>query len=72
MEARRTEALIKLLRDPAARIDERDDVAMDLHESDDPRARSALIVIICERDCEDIIAASAGESSLGSPPVLAH
>jgi len=62
MEAWRTEALIKLLLNPAARIDERDDAAMDLAESDDPRARSALIVIACDRDCEDIIAVSAGES----------
>jgi hypothetical protein len=54
--------LIELVVDPAAREDERDDAAMALRNSDDPRARAVLLRIACDPDAEYAVAASAGES----------
>ncbi|MFC1430906.1 hypothetical protein ACEZDB_09570 [Streptacidiphilus sp. N1-3] len=62
VETRRTEALIRLVADSTARLDERDDAAMDLGASDDPRARSVLVDIASDPASEYILAASAGES----------
>ncbi|MHA6763186.1 hypothetical protein [Streptacidiphilus sp. PAMC 29251] len=62
METWRTEALVKLVADSTARMDERDDAAMDLSASDDPRAREVLVEIAANPGSDDILAASAGES----------
>ncbi|MDH6125471.1 hypothetical protein [Kitasatospora sp. GP82] len=63
MEEWRTEALTELVLDSEAREDERVDAAMDLCESDDPRARAALMQVCCEQGDEySLTAACAGES----------
>jgi len=62
VETGRIEALLRLVVDPTARLDERDDAAMDLAASDDPRARSVLIGIASNSASEYVLAASAGES----------
>jgi hypothetical protein len=63
METWRTEALIELVLNPAAREDERVDAAMDLSESDDPRARAALLSV-CQGEGDEysLTAACAGEA----------
>ena len=54
-------ALVRILRDRSARIDERDDAAIDLGKSDDDRALAALVEIASRAD-DDTILGSAGES----------
>ena len=54
--------LIELLNDEAARLDERDDAAIDLGQSDDPAALHALISFAQRTDQSDTLVGSAGES----------
>jgi hypothetical protein len=62
MDPIRLDALIALLTDRSARIDERDDAAIDLGSSDDPRAIAALLEIGADRSEIDTVLASCGES----------
>ncbi|MFJ5772745.1 hypothetical protein [Streptomyces sp. NPDC093094] len=55
-------ALVEVLLDPGADIGGRDDAAMDLWATDDPRARAALLHVAGDTDAPDIVRASAGES----------
>jgi hypothetical protein len=61
-DASRLGPLIELLRDRTARIDERDDAAMDLGDSDDPRAIEALLAAGSDPNERDVVAASCGVS----------
>jgi hypothetical protein len=54
--------LINLLRDKTARIDERDDAAIDLGTSDDPKALDALLEVACDPTENEMIVGSSGES----------
>jgi hypothetical protein len=58
----RTEALIALLRNRAARVDERDDAAIDLGESSEGAAFRALFEISTSLTEPSMLQASAGES----------
>ena len=54
--------LISVLLDKSARIDERDDAAMDLGSFNEIEAEEALIKVVTDPDEEEMIADSAGES----------
>ena len=54
--------LISDLLDPSARVDERDDAAMDLSQFDEPEAIAALIQVGCDADEDEIVLESVGES----------
>jgi len=54
--------LVQLLTDRSARLDERDDAAIDLGGFDDPRAIDALIDVGSAADEERGLAATCGES----------
>lgn len=54
--------LISVLIDSEARIDERDDAAMDLGEYDDDRALSALLMVGSDDSVDEIVLESCGES----------
>jgi hypothetical protein len=56
------EAVIALLADRSARIDERDDAAIDLGSSDDPRAIAVLLEIGADRSENETVVAPCGES----------
>ncbi|MFJ3139626.1 hypothetical protein ACIPK5_27455 [Streptomyces sp. NPDC086843] len=62
MNADRVEGLISVMLDPRADIGGRDDAAMDLYETDDPRARAALLLVASDERSPYIVRASAGES----------
>jgi HEAT repeat protein len=59
---RRLQDLIFLLNDDSARIDERDDAAIDLGHFDDPAALDALIAFAQRHDQDDVVAGACGES----------
>ena len=61
-EPQNTAALIQILRDRSARIDERDDAAIDLGRSDDDGALAALLEMGAQSDDDDIVLGSIGES----------
>jgi hypothetical protein len=50
------------LLNPKADIGGRDDAAMDLYATDDPRARAALLKVASDASTPHIVRASAGES----------
>jgi hypothetical protein len=54
--------LISVLLDPSARIDERDDAAMDLSAFDSPEALDALVRVATDAAEDAIILDSCGES----------
>jgi hypothetical protein len=58
-------ALIKILLDPQARLDERDDAASDLENFDAPEVAEALATVACSTDEDDVLLATAGESLAG-------
>lgn len=60
--ARDVDGLIEVLRDPDARVDERDDAAMDLGDSDDPVALQALLDVSRDRHEHVMVLESVGES----------
>jgi hypothetical protein len=62
MDANQLDALIALLQDRSARVDERDDAAIDLGSTDDPRAASALFQVGSRPDENETVLASCGES----------
>ena len=62
MEKMDSTALLEILRDRSARIDERDDAAMDLGNSDDDRVLDALLELGAESDDDDMVLGSIGES----------
>jgi hypothetical protein len=61
-EPQNTAALIQILQDRSARIDERDDAAIDLGRSDDDGALTALHEIGAQVDDDDMVLGSIGES----------
>jgi hypothetical protein len=61
-EPQDTLALIQILRDRSARVDERDDAAIDLGRSDDDGALAALLEIGAQSDDDDMVLGSVGES----------
>jgi hypothetical protein len=56
------DALVALLRNRAARIDERDDAAIDLGQSDDPAALTALLEVGSNPGEDETVVGSCGES----------
>lgn len=54
--------LAALLRNQTARVDERDDAAMDLGESSEPEALNALMAVATSVEESEVLQASAGES----------
>lgn len=62
MDQSRIDNLIEILRDKSARIDERDDAAIDLGFSDDPRVIDALLEVGSQIGDEEMVVASCGES----------
>lgn len=62
MDADRVTLLIQLLMDRSARLDERDDAAIDLGDSDDPRVIDALLEVGSDPNENDGISAKCGES----------
>ena len=62
MEPQDTAALIAILRDRSARVDERDDAAIDLGRSDDDRVLAALLEIAARSDDDHMVLGSVGES----------
>ena len=62
MEPQDTAALIAILRDRSARVDERDDAAIDLGRSDDDRVLAALLEIAARSDDDHMVLSSVGES----------
>ena len=60
--ADKVELLIEILLDPNARIDERDDAAMDLGKYNDDRALNALISTTLGSNYEEFIMDTCGES----------
>jgi hypothetical protein len=61
-EPQDTMALIQILRDRSARVDERDDAAIDLGRSDDDAALAALLEIGAQSDDDHMVLGSVGES----------
>ncbi len=61
-EPQDVEALIRLLWDASARIDERDDAAIDLGASADPRAIAALVEFASDPSARDDLVGTCGES----------
>src|SRR5437867_2095946 len=62
MSADRMDALIAILADRTARVDERDDAAIDLGSFDHPRAIEALLSVARRPDENDTLLSTAGES----------
>ncbi|MFE4575153.1 hypothetical protein [Streptomyces chartreusis] len=62
MDAEQVQGLIAVLLDPAADIGYRDDAAMDLYATPDPRARAALFAVASDVSNPYILVAGAGES----------
>ena len=62
MEPQDIVALIAILRDRSARVDERDDAAIDLGRSDDDRVLAALLEIAARSDDDHMVLGSVGES----------
>lgn len=64
MEMKREQVLglIEILLDHNARLDERDDAAMDLYATDEPEALEALIKIASNSDEDLLLLTSSGES----------
>jgi hypothetical protein len=62
VDAEQVRSLIEVLLDPSADVGERDDAAMDLYATRDPRARAALLTVARDESTPDIVRASAGES----------
>ena len=58
----RVDQLIAILFDDTARVDEKDDAAMDLGDYNDDRALSALIQIVTDENEEPFIFDKCGES----------
>jgi HEAT repeat protein len=58
----KVDLLIEILLDVNARIDERDDAAMDLGKYDDDRALNALLSIVLDPNAEPFILDVCGES----------
>jgi hypothetical protein len=58
-------ALIKILLDRQARLDERDDAASDLESFDEPEAAEALATVACSTEEDEVLVATAGESLAG-------
>jgi HEAT repeat protein len=54
--------LIEILLDRQARIDERDDAAIDLGSFDDESALQALVIVASDASESEIVLASCGES----------
>ena len=59
---RQPEGLIGVLLDPSARLDERDDAAMDLAKFDEPSVEEALLQVVLNHSEDELVADSAGES----------
>jgi hypothetical protein len=62
MDRSRIDQLIEILCDKSARIDERDDAAMDLGSSDDTRVIDVLLEVGSKTDDVEMVVASCGES----------
>ena len=62
MNVDRVDQLIALLMDKEARLDERDDAAMDLADFDDVRAIAALAIVGSDAAEDDLLLASCGTS----------
>lgn len=62
MDDTRLQQLIGILFDESARLDERDDAAIDLGRSDDPRAIDALLRVGASVGESDMLVGSCGES----------
>ncbi|MEU6272365.1 hypothetical protein ABZ871_08080 [Streptomyces populi] len=62
MDAEQVQGLIKVLLNPSADIGYRDDAAMDLYATCDPRARAVLLTVASDASTPYIVMASAGES----------
>lgn len=62
VDAEQVRGLIEVLLNSSADVGERDDAAMDLYATRDPRARAALLTVACEASTPYIVSASAGES----------
>lgn len=58
----RVTLLVDILLNINARVDERDDAAMDLSAYDDKRALDALITVVKRNDDENFIMSTCGES----------
>ena len=54
--------LIKILLNPKARVDERDDAAIDLAAFDRPEVEEALLKVALDSTANDVIRGSCGES----------
>lgn len=61
-DAQAVDGLIQVLRDRTARVDERDDAAMDLGDSDDLVALQALLDVARDASEHAMVLGSAGES----------
>jgi HEAT repeat protein len=61
-DASGVDGLIEVLRDGTARIDERDDAAIDLGKSDDPVALQALLDVARDSAEDAMVLGSVGES----------
>jgi HEAT repeat protein len=61
-DARAVDGLIEVLRDLTARVDERDDAAIDLGKSDDPVALQALLDVARDSTQDAMVLGSVGES----------
>ncbi len=57
-----SDLLVEILLDRSARMDERDDAAVDLGEYGGNLVVEALAAVACSRDESDVLVASAGES----------
>jgi len=62
MQRDRIALLIAILRDRSARVDERDDAAIDLGKSDDERALAALLEAGSKSNDNEMVLGSIGES----------
>lgn len=58
-------ALIKVLLDRQARLDERDDAASDLESFDEPEVADALATVACSTEEDEVLVATAAESLAG-------
>jgi hypothetical protein len=61
-EEERVSALVHILLSASARLDERDDAAMDLGQSGSPQAIEALLAVARDPEVDVILAASCGGS----------
>jgi hypothetical protein len=62
LDPERLGPLVALLRDPHARVDERDDAAIDLRDSDDPLALRALLEAASDPGDDPAVVEMCGES----------